>query len=132
MRAVIQRVSEASVAIDGTTVGAIQKGFLVLLGITHEDSQEDVDYLVRKIKNLRVFEDEAGKMNQSIEAIEGAILSISQFTLYGETKKETVQALFKLPDLKWLHHCTKLSMRVCTLQVSKWLRVALAQTCKCH
>lgn len=61
MRAVIQRVSEASVAIDGTTVGAIQKGFLVLLGITHEDSQEDVDYLVRKIKNLRVFEDEAGK-----------------------------------------------------------------------
>ena len=61
MRAVIQRVSEASVAIDGTTVGAIQKVFLVLLGITHEDSQEDVDYLVRKIKNLRVFEDEAGK-----------------------------------------------------------------------
>ena len=77
------------------------------MGITREDSQEDVDYLVRKIKNLRVFEDEAGKMNQSIEAIEGAILSISQFTLYGETKKKTVQALFKLPDLKWLHHCTK-------------------------
>ena len=94
MRAVIQRVSEASVAIDGTTVGAIQKGFLVLLGITHEDSQEDVDYLVRKIKNLRVFEDEAGKMNQSIEAIEGAILSISQFTLYGETKKRKPSKLY--------------------------------------
>jgi D-tyrosyl-tRNA(Tyr) deacylase len=87
MRAVIQRVSQASVAIDGTTVGAIQKGFLVLLGITHEDTQEDVDYLVRKIYNLRVFEDEAGKMNQSIAAINGAILSVSQFTLYGETKK---------------------------------------------
>jgi D-tyrosyl-tRNA(Tyr) deacylase len=87
MRAVIQRVSGASVAIDDKVVGTIQKGFLVLLGITHEDNQEDVAYLVRKIKNLRVFEDEAGKMNQSLEAIEGAVLSVSQFTLYGETKK---------------------------------------------
>jgi D-tyrosyl-tRNA(Tyr) deacylase len=87
MRAVIQRVSGASVAIDDKVVGTIQKGFLVLLGITHEDNQEDVAYLVRKIKNLRVFEDEAGKINQSLEAIEGAVLSVSQFTLYGETKK---------------------------------------------
>ncbi len=87
MRAVIQRVSQASVSIEENIVGAIQQGFMVLLGITHEDTGDDVAYLVRKIKNLRVFEDEEGKMNRSLESINGAVLSISQFTLYGETKK---------------------------------------------
>lgn len=87
MRAVIQRVSEANVKIDGKVVGAIGGGFMILLGIHEEDSQEDVDYLVRKIKLLRVFEDEAGKMNRSILDSGGEILSISQFTLYAETKK---------------------------------------------
>ena len=87
MRAVIQRVSQASVSIEETIVGAIQQGFMVLLGITHEDTGDDVAYLIRKIKNLRVFEDEEGKMNRSLESINGAVLSISQFTLYGETKK---------------------------------------------
>ncbi len=87
MRAVIQRVSQASVSIEENIVGAIQQGFMVLLGITHEDTGEDVAYLIRKIKNLRVFEDEEGKMNRSLESINGAVLSISQFTLYGETKK---------------------------------------------
>lgn len=87
MRAVIQRVSQASVSIEENIVGAIQQGFMVLLGITHEDTGDDVAYLVRKIKNMRVFEDEEGKMNRSLESINGAVLSISQFTLYGETKK---------------------------------------------
>ena len=87
MRAVIQRVSQASVSIEDNIVGVIQQGFMVLLGITHEDTGDDVAYLVRKIKNLRVFEDEEGKMNRSLESINGAVLSISQFTLYGETKK---------------------------------------------
>ncbi|WP_461202437.1 D-aminoacyl-tRNA deacylase [Enterococcus sp. N342-3-1-2] len=87
MKAVIQRVRQASVAIEGTVVGEIEQGLMVLLGITHDDQQEDVDYLIRKIMQLRVFEDEAGKMNRSLAAINGAILSVSQFTLYGDTKK---------------------------------------------
>ncbi len=74
MRAVIQRVSQASVSIEENIVGAIQQGFMVLLGITHEDTGDDVAYLVRKIKNLRVFEDEEGKMNRSLESINGAVL----------------------------------------------------------
>ena len=87
MKAVIQRVRQASVAIEGIVVGEIEQGLMVLLGITHDDQQEDVDYLIRKITQLRVFEDEAGKMNRSLAAINGAILSVSQFTLYGDTKK---------------------------------------------
>lgn len=87
MKAVIQRVKEASVSIAGTTVGDIQQGFMILLGIHAEDTAKDVDYLVRKISLLRVFSDEEGKMNQSILDKKGSILSISQFTLYAETKK---------------------------------------------
>ncbi len=89
MRAVLQRVSEASVAIDGVTVGEIGRGFMVLLGIHEEDRSEDVEYLVRKISMMRVFEDENGKMNCSLQdlATGGQILSISQFTLYADTKK---------------------------------------------
>ncbi|OTN77738.1 D-tyrosyl-tRNA(Tyr) deacylase [Enterococcus sp. 8G7_MSG3316] len=87
MKAVIQRVRQASVSIDDIVVGEIKQGLMVLLGITHEDTQEDVAYLVRKLTQLRIFEDEEGKMNRSISAIDGAILSISQFTLYADTKK---------------------------------------------
>ena len=87
MRAVIQRVKEASVAIDNEIVGAIQQGFMVLLGIHEDDTLEDVAYLTRKIAKLRVFEDAEGKMNLDIAAVNGQILSISQFTLYADTKK---------------------------------------------
>lgn len=87
MRAVIQRVKEASVAIDNEIVGAIQQGFMVLLGIHEDDTLEDVAYLTRKIEKLRVFEDTEGKMNLDIVAVNGQILSISQFTLYADTKK---------------------------------------------
>lgn len=87
MRAVIQRVSQASVTINNETVGAIEQGFMVLLGIHEEDTLEDVAYLVRKITKLRVFEDSEGKMNLDISAVNGAILSISQFTLHADTKK---------------------------------------------
>ncbi|MGX7197466.1 D-aminoacyl-tRNA deacylase [Enterococcus olivae] len=87
MRAVVQRVSEASVVIDGEIKGAVGQGFMILLGIHEEDTLSDVEYLVGKIAKLRVFEDDQGKMNRSIEAVSGSILSISQFTLYGETKK---------------------------------------------
>lgn len=87
MRAVVQRVTEANVKIADQLVGEINHGFVVLLGIHEQDTEEDVEYLVHKISMLRVFSDEAGKMNLSIQAVKGSILSISQFTLYADTKK---------------------------------------------
>ena len=87
MRAVIQRVTQASVTINEAVVGKIDQGFMILLGIHEEDTIEDVEYLVRKIEKLRVFEDDEGKMNRNIHAVNGSILSISQFTLYADTKK---------------------------------------------
>lgn len=87
MRAVIQRVSQAKVVVDDNTVGQIGKGFMILLGVHEQDTQADVDYLVGKISKLRVFEDEQQKMNRSIIDVGGEILSISQFTLFADTKK---------------------------------------------
>jgi D-tyrosyl-tRNA(Tyr) deacylase len=87
LKAVIQRVSQAQVSIDGKTVGSIAQGFMILLGIHEADTPEDVAYLVRKISKLRVFEDNDGKMNLSVQEVKGSILSISQFTLYADTKK---------------------------------------------
>ncbi|MBO1306699.1 D-tyrosyl-tRNA(Tyr) deacylase [Enterococcus sp. 669A] len=87
MRAVIQRVSQASVTIDEQVIGKIDKGYMILLGIHEEDTQEDADYLIRKIPLLRIFEDADGKMNQNIQDVGGSILSVSQFTLYADTKK---------------------------------------------
>ena len=85
MRVVVQRVASARVRIDGTVVGEIQKGFLLLVGITHTDSRKEVEYAAKKVAQLRVFEDEAGKMNLSLKDIGGAVLSVSQFTLYADT-----------------------------------------------
>ncbi|MGM0218101.1 D-aminoacyl-tRNA deacylase [Enterococcus sp. AZ126] len=87
MRAVIQRVTQAEVKINQKSVGKINRGFMILLGIHESDNLDDVTYLVRKISKLRVFEDNAGKMNLSIEEAKGSILSVSQFTLYADTKK---------------------------------------------
>ena len=84
MRLVIQKVKNAKVDIDGKTVSSIGKGLLVLLGVTHEDTKETVDYLVKKLCKLRVFEDENGKMNLSIKDVEGKLLIVSQFTLYAD------------------------------------------------
>lgn len=87
MIAVIQRVSEASVTIDNQVKGSINAGFMILLGITHTDTQEDVEWLSKKIVSMRIFSDEEGKMNLDLKAIEGDILLISQFTLHASTKK---------------------------------------------
>ena len=87
MRAVIQRVTHASVTINGNVKSAIQKGFLILLGVCDEDTMEDVDWLVKKIANLRVFDDENGIMNRSILDLQGEALVVSQFTLYASYKK---------------------------------------------
>lgn len=87
MRAVIQRVSEASCTVDGKITGAIQQGFLVFLGIEEADGVDDLQWLAHKIANLRVFGDENGLMNKSIPDINGNVLLISQFTLFAQTKK---------------------------------------------
>ena len=95
MRTVIQRVSKASVTIEGTVKSAIGKGFLVLIGICEEDSLEDVEWLVKKIANLRVFDDEEGVMNRSIMDIGGEILVVSQFTLFASYKKGNRPSWFR-------------------------------------
>ena len=87
MRVVLQRVAHASVTVDGEIIGKIQRGFLLLVGVTHDDAMEDMEYLVRKIVQMRIFEDEEGELNRSIQDIGGEILSVSQFTLYADTKK---------------------------------------------
>ena len=87
MRAVVQRVSQASVTVDGEVVGAIDHGFLILLGITQADGENEVAYLVRKIAGLRLFEDNVGKMNLGLTDVGGAALVVSQFTLYGDVRK---------------------------------------------
>lgn len=87
MRVVLQRVTRASVSVENNLVGKINKGLLILLGITHTDSEEDVKWIVNKISGLRIFPDENGKMNKSIEDVNGEILLVSQFTLYGDSKK---------------------------------------------
>ena len=87
MRIVIQRVSEASVSIKGTMKSSIQQGFLILLGIGEDDSEDDIEWLVKKVVNLRVFDDEQGIMNKSILDVNGEILVVSQFTLMASYKK---------------------------------------------
>ena len=87
MKAVIQRVSEASVTVDGVKVGAIDRGIMVLVGVEKGDTEAAADWLVKKIVELRIFEDEAGKMNLSVQEVGGALLAVSQFTLAGNCAK---------------------------------------------
>ncbi|WP_040950061.1 D-aminoacyl-tRNA deacylase [Gorillibacterium massiliense] len=87
MRVVIQRSKEAQVTVEGAVTGRIEKGLVVLIGVTHEDTEQDARFLADKIAGLRIFEDEAEKMNFSVQDIGGQILSISQFTLYGDARK---------------------------------------------
>lgn len=87
MRVVVQRCKDAKVTVDETVTGAIGNGLMLLVGVTHEDTEKDAKYLADKIAGLRIFEDDAGKMNYSVTDTNGAILSVSQFTLYGDCRK---------------------------------------------
>jgi D-tyrosyl-tRNA(Tyr) deacylase len=87
MRAVVQRVSRAEVTVGGESVGKIGMGLLVLLGVAADDSERDADYLAEKVTGLRIFEDEAGKMNLAVGQAGGAVLAVSQFTLYGDVRR---------------------------------------------
>ena len=87
MRIVLQRVKSASVSIEGLVVGEIEQGFLLLVGVGPNDTRDDASYLARKIAGMRIFSDENGKMNLSIDQVGGKILSVSQFTLFADTKK---------------------------------------------
>ncbi|MNW34980.1 D-tyrosyl-tRNA(Tyr) deacylase [compost metagenome] len=87
MRIVVQRCKQAKVSVDNRVIGSIEKGLTLLVGITHEDTEKEAGYLAEKIAGLRIFEDAEGKMNLSVQDIGGAILSVSQFTLYGDCRK---------------------------------------------
>lgn len=87
MKVVVQRAVHAKVSVDEKVVGQIEKGVMVLVGITHDDTEVDAEYLAEKIAHLRIFEDESGKMNHSILDVGGQVLSVSQFTLYGDCRK---------------------------------------------
>ena len=86
MRVVLQRVKSASVTVDDQVIGKVGKGYMLLVGFTHDDSIKNIDYIARKVANARLFADENGKINLSIKQVQGAILSVSQFTLYASTK----------------------------------------------
>ena len=109
MRVVVQRVSHASVTINGTCKSAIKKGFLVLLGIEEADNQEDADWLCKKIIGLRVFDDENGVMNKSILEARGDILVVSQFTLMASTKKGNRPSYIRAARHEQQFHYTNIS-----------------------
>ncbi|MAG29086.1 D-tyrosyl-tRNA(Tyr) deacylase [bacterium] len=98
MKAILQRVTSSSVVVDGNTIGKIERGLNILLGITHADNEDITKSFVEKIVNLRIFQDEQGKMNKSILDIKGEILLISQFTLYGDTTKGRRPSFVKAAD----------------------------------
>ncbi len=87
MRVVVQRVSSASVTVEGNIIGSISQGLLVLIGITHTDTMREIEWIAHKLLNLRIFDDDSGKMNRSVTDIQGEILIVSQFTLYASAQK---------------------------------------------
>lgn len=87
MRALLQRVSKAKVTVEGDVVGEIGRGFVILLGVTHTDTQQEADWLANKVAGIRLFEDDQGKMNASLDDVDGEFLVVSQFTLYGDARK---------------------------------------------
>lgn len=133
MRAVIQRVTRASVTIEGKMVGEIEKGLVVLLGVRTDDSQKDAVYLADKISALRIFDDQDGRMNLSVKDIDGGVLVISQFTLYGDVRRglrpswtdaaapEVAEPLYE----RFVAHCRTHVDQVATGSFRKMMQVEL-------
>jgi D-tyrosyl-tRNA(Tyr) deacylase len=119
MRAVIQRVSQAKVTVDSEIVGEIGRGLLVLLGVATSDTESDADYMAEKLAGLRIFEDHEGKMNLSVADVHGAILAVSQFTLYGDVRKgrrPSFDAAARPEQAKKLYECFVEKIRAAGLQ----------------
>ena len=133
MKAVVQRVKNASVKVDEKTIGAIDQGFLVLLGVGQEDTEEDLDYLVKKVTSLRVFKDEEDKMNLSLKDVNGKLLVISQFTLYADCKKGNRPSFINAGEpgkskelyLKFVEKCGEAGCDVETGEFGAYMQVEL-------
>lgn len=119
MRLVVQRVKNSKVTVDGKIVGRIDKGFMVLIGITHSDTKEIADYLVKKLCNLRVFEDDNGKMNLSIKDINGELLIVSQFTLYADCRSGNRPSFTDSAKPEYANELYKYFTQKCSNEVKK-------------
>jgi len=130
MRAVVQRVTEACVEVEGQTVGDVSAGLLVLLGVSRDDSHKDAEYLVEKIAHLRIFTDEEGKMNRSVSETGGSVLVVSQFTLYGDVRRGRRPSYSDAapPDLaNSLYEYFVEQLRLCGLKVETGVFQAMMQ-----
>ena len=120
VRAVIQRVSEASVAVDGEVVGTIGRGLVVLLGVGHEDGERDAEVLAEKILHLRVFPDEVVQMNRSVLDVAGGVLVVSQFTLLGDVRRGRRPSYTEVPRRKRRTGCTSISWSASAPRGWRW------------
>jgi len=118
MRAVVQRVSRARVTVAGETTGEIGRGLLVLLGVSNRDSEKDADYLVEKTLNLRIFYDEDGKMNLSLLDVGGGLLVVSQFTLYGDTRRGRRPSFIDAAEPIEANHLYEYFVTECRLRIN--------------
>ncbi len=133
MRALVQRVSEASVEVEGKEVGRIGHGILVLLGVGHDDEPKDADYLVEKVVHLRIFADEQGKMNRSLLNVGGGLLAVSQFTLWGDCRKGRRPSFVAAADPEkaeaiydaFVHRARSLGVAVATGSFKEMMQVSL-------
>jgi D-tyrosyl-tRNA(Tyr) deacylase len=130
MRAVLQRVSRAEVSVDGERVASVGRGYLVLLGVTHTDDEADARYIADKIASLRLFEDEAGKINLGITDIGGEVLVVSQFTLYADCRKGAVPASPTPHRRRWQTGCIGGWRRYCGRRACLCRQASSGRTCR--
>jgi len=119
MRAVVQRVKEASVSVDGKIIGQIGRGLMVLLGVADGDTMDDVNYMAEKIVGLRIFEDEEGKMNKSVQDVDGGLLVVSQFTLLGDARKGRRPSFIQAADPHRANELYEAFIEVCRNKVKQ-------------